>query len=84
MTIEEKRRALEAYGFVIGPRDTRLNRRYPGAFMVADSYEDSETPTEDGSNGPWCIVGDDLGDLITTAFSVWAEDIGHPQPEADK
>lgn len=63
-------------GFTVGVRDPRLNTRYTGKFMVAESYEDDETPTEDGSNGPWCIVGDDLCELVSEAWRVWAGDYG--------
>lgn len=62
---------LQAMGFVVGDRDPRLNTLYPGAFMVAEEYEDSETPTQDGRNGPWCIVGDSLHALCVEAFRIW-------------
>ncbi len=67
-----ERLSLEAYGYKIGPRDPRINSDYPGAFMVVESHEESELPTRDGSNGPWCIVGDDLPALLDEAFSVLA------------
>lgn len=44
--------------------------------MVAEGYEDSELPTDDGSNGPWCIVGDDLNSLIAEAFDFAADVYG--------
>lgn len=67
---------LQLYGFTIGKRDPRLNTRYPGAFMVveiADMNDEAEVssynlPTEDGRDGPWCVVGDDQSDLIRRAF----------------
>lgn len=59
---------LDECGFLIGPRIAILNTNYPGRFMVLESPEDVTGPTEDGTNGPWCIVGDDLSELIATAF----------------
>ena len=63
-----KKRCLEDYGFIVGPRDPRLNMRFPGKFMVVESHEESELPTEDGRNGPFCVVGDYLGPLIDQGF----------------
>jgi|HubBroStandDraft_2_1064218.scaffolds.fasta_scaffold449928_2 hypothetical protein len=58
--------------FICGPRDVRLNTRYPGKFMVVEEeYRDMDLPTEDGSNGPWCIVGDDFPALVKTAWEIW-------------
>lgn len=62
---------LESNGFVCGIRDPRINTDYPGKYMVAEEYEDSELPTRDGRNGPWCIVGNDLDELIQKAYNVW-------------
>ena len=74
-TIDEKRAYLDALGFKIGERDPRgINTNYPGCYMVAEEYEDSDLPTEDGSNGPWCIVGDDLDAMIAEAFNVWFDE----------
>lgn len=64
MTQQEKIDFLRSYGFVIGDRESRLNTNYPGKFMVTEGYDEDELPTEDGSNGPWCIVGDDLDALV--------------------
>lgn len=71
MTIDQKIDALRRMGFIVGERDPRLNRKYAGKFMVAESFEDCEVPTNDGSNGPWCIVGDDIDALVNDAFSIW-------------
>lgn len=68
MTTDEKKAFLEKYGWVVGARDPRLNTDYPGAFMAVEPHEQSELPTRDGSNGPWCVVGDDLPALIDTAY----------------
>lgn len=60
---------LTALGFTIGKRDPRVNTAYSGQFMVIEIHEESELPTKDGSNGPWAVVGDDLGVLIKTAYN---------------
>lgn len=60
---------LRAYGWTVGPRDPRLNRKFSGKFMVVEPFEEDELPTDDGSNGPWCIVGDDLPELINTGYA---------------
>lgn len=70
---EGKRATLEDLGFIIGERDPRINTNYPGKFMVCEAHEQSELPTKDGRNGPWCIVGDNLDELIDQAYNVWAE-----------
>ena len=68
---------LRDHGWFVGDRDPRLNTKYPGKFMVTENdFEDYELPTEDGSNGPWCIVGDNLDALTKEAFDVhFADDI---------
>lgn len=67
-TIRQMRKALQRAGFVIGIRDNRLNTDFPGKYMVAEAYDESDLPTKDGSNGPWCIVGDNLEELIVDAY----------------
>ena len=69
--VQAKKSKLVAWGFVVGDRDLRLNTAYSGKFMVVESHEESELPTADGSKGPWCIVGDDLDELINEAYDVW-------------
>ena len=39
--------------------------------MVLECPEDKTGPTDDGAEGPWCIVGDDLPALIQEAFDVF-------------
>jgi hypothetical protein len=56
---------LAKFGWHAGARDPRLNTDSPGAFMVCEPYEDEELPTRDGSDRPFCIVGDDLAKLVT-------------------
>lgn len=67
-TVAEKRAFLENYGWFVGIRDRRLNTNYDGSFMVVEPYDDSDVPTEDARNGPWCIVGDDLDALIEEGY----------------
>lgn len=70
MTNNERKKILKRHGFICGERDRRLNTNYPGRFMVTQAdyaSGDYELPTKDGANGPWCIVGDDLPQLIAQA-----------------
>lgn len=70
-TTAHKIAMLEKYGFTIGDRDARLNTDHAGEFMVveanANEIGDYDLPTKDGSNGPWCIVGDDIDALVNEA-----------------
>ena len=75
MTNAQKTHALCAAGFIVGPRDVHINTRWPGRFMVVEAHDESELPTEDGSNGPWAVVGDDLATLVQTAYDVWADEL---------
>lgn len=68
-TVERMKELLERAGFHVGERETRLNTAFSGRFMVVEPYEESELPTEDGRNGPWCIVGDNLNALIVEAYN---------------
>lgn len=63
-----KRACLEAYGYTVGDRDPRANTNYAGRFMVIEAHEADELPTKDGRNGPWCVVGDNLNNLIARAY----------------
>lgn len=65
---------LRSWGFVVGTRDPRLNTEYEGTFMVAEEYEESQLPTRDGRNGPWCIVGNDYPALVLCAYAIWSPD----------
>lgn len=67
-----QRAFLELCGYEIGPRDRRLNTDYKGRFMVLED-RGSVPPGAHATgqdSGSWCIVGDDLDDLITQAFDV--------------
>lgn len=66
-----KAEMLGDLGFIVGDRDPRLNMAFTGKFMVAEKYEDSQLPTDDAQYGPWCIVGDNLEELVETAFAHW-------------
>jgi len=68
-----KRAFLEERGWTVGERDPRLNTDHAGGFMCVEPHDASELPTRDGSNGPWCIVGDDLDALIDEAYAFAAE-----------
>ena len=65
---DHMRSVLLANGWTVGERDPRVNTNYPGRFMAIEPHEDSELPTEDGRNGPWAIVGDDLDELTRKAY----------------
>ena len=73
-----RRAALEAWGFTVGDRDPRLNTAFKGTKMVVESHEERELPTTCGSDGPWCIVGDDLDALIDQAYEAWADQYDDP------
>lgn len=67
-TYADKVRFLQSYGWHVGERDPRLNTKFPGMFMVCEPFDESEVPTEDGSSGPWCLVGDNLEALVDEAY----------------
>ncbi len=60
-------------GFTAGRRDPRVNTAFQGAFMVIEPFDESQLPTEDASNGPWAVVGDDLAALINDAYNFHVE-----------
>jgi len=74
MNAMEKLVWLANNGYQVGPRDPRLNTKFEGSFMIVEAgYQDDVLPnhilhTEDGRNGPWCIVGNDLSSLIDEAY----------------
>ncbi len=70
LTYEQKVKVLQSYGFVVGDRDPRLNTDYPGSKMVVEAHDESELPTQDGRDGPWCIVGDDLPAPVEEAIDL--------------
>jgi hypothetical protein len=70
MDTRSKIDALLSLGFVVGHRDPRINADHDGFFMVAESYDQKELPTQDGSTGPWAIVGNDLTALVDEAYAL--------------
>lgn len=58
--------ALEHFYYFCGQRDPKRNPDFPGEFMVA-------TPETDG-NSSYCIVGDNLDELIIEAYNVILND----------
>lgn len=81
-TFQHKLIVVLSYGFAVGLRDKRFNTDHDGAFMVlegtiADAESDFDLPFRgnDGS-GPWCIVGNDLAQLVDEAFD-WASCFDH-------
>jgi len=77
LTTRQKIAVLEAFDFTIGERDDRLNTDFDGNFMVVEAVDETineyDLPTRDGSNGPWCVVGDDLDSLVDTAYDYLAD-----------
>lgn len=67
-TYEEKVAMLRQHGFTVGPRDPRLNTRFPGSLMVVEAHDERDLPTEDGRNGPRCVVGDNLVELVDAGY----------------
>jgi len=65
---------LEAAGFYVGARNPLLNQAFSGQFMVADLNEWDGKASESAADGPPCIVGDDLANLIDDAASWLADD----------
>lgn len=75
MSIDQKIEVLRKMGFTIGERDPNFNRAFVGKYMVIEPHEKSEGPTDDGRNGPWCIVGDSLVALVEEAFNCYEGNI---------
>ena len=68
MNRNQRAKWLTNHGFTVGARDPRANRAFKGSHMVIEAHDDDELPTNDGRDGPWCIVGDNLNALIDEAF----------------
>lgn len=67
MSIFEKAKWLHKRGFYIGPRDPARNTEFEGEWMVCE--EVLSGPSEDSSTGGYCVVGDDLNELISSAYN---------------
>lgn len=57
---------------VIAPRDRNMNKAFRGKWMVSEQYEPGHMQM-DGGGGVWCIVGNDLAALISTAYDIFEE-----------
>jgi len=68
MGTDSKSAFLRSHGWHVGARNSRLNTDFGGAFMCSEPFEEADLPTADASNGPWCIVGDDLPMLVDEAY----------------
>ncbi|MGG5810891.1 hypothetical protein [Falsiroseomonas sp. CW058] len=69
LNADQKRYALEAFGFTLGPRLPGLNVGHEGHLMVVEADAEELSTTTDNSGGdPWCVVGGDLDALIEEAF----------------
>ena len=75
MNIGQKIIALQSIGFIVGDRDPRRNTAFKGRYMVAQPCDESLLPTECAATGGWCVVGDDLRDLVDDTFSAFETEI---------
>lgn len=56
-------------GFLVGDRDPGMNRAFSGRFMVAEPLgPDDPYPTDDASDGRYCVVGDNLAALAAATI----------------
>lgn len=53
-------------GFYVGVRDPQRNRAFVGRFMVCENPHFG--PTDDASTGGFCIVGDNIRELVEDAY----------------
>lgn len=58
---------LRLHGLFVARRDLRINTRELGLWQVTEHYTPGTT-SEDASDGPWAIVGDDRGALIAESL----------------
>ena len=66
MTLFEKSKYIASIGYYIGLRDPNRNKAFVGKFMICEELD--EGPSDDSSGGEWCIVGDDLEELVTLSY----------------
>jgi hypothetical protein len=59
-SLEYKKERLRDAGYLVGERDPDRNSAFPGSFMVATH--------ETAGNSQFCIVGDDLDELVFEAY----------------
>lgn len=60
---------LNRHGYYIGPRDPDRNSAFGGAFMVCHAEVLDMAPSEDAADTGFCIVGDDLTELVEDAYN---------------
>lgn len=59
---------LRTHGLYLAERDPLINMLHKGAWQVAEHYAPG-TKTEDASDGPWAVVGDDKDQLVAEALA---------------
>lgn len=57
---------LQERGFYIGIRDPKRNKAFKGKWMVAEQV-DIQIETDCADQGGYCVVGDDMNELIRDA-----------------
>ena len=66
-----KAQRLYSMGYYIGPRDPERNKAFNGRYMVcADVFEG---PSDDASDTRFCVVGDNLDELVNEAYDLLGE-----------
>ncbi len=66
---------LESMGLFVGKRDPKMNRAFKGRFMVCQPLSEGDPyPTDDASDGRFCIVGDDMDRLVIEAIAYFDGD----------
>ena len=62
---------LRNSGITVDLRDPKMNSAFKGKFMICNPLEEGDPyPTEDASDGRFCIVGNDLPSLLDDAISL--------------
>jgi hypothetical protein len=59
---------LHEMGIYIGPRNPSRNTAFVGCYMVCHDITITGTTTDSGHGG-FCIVGDDLSELVVDAYN---------------
>jgi len=72
---------LKEKGFQVGHRDPGRNKIFIGRYMVAQRLEGTEQYPTEVSGDAWCVVGDDIDQLIEETRLCF--DIDAPVPEVD-
>ncbi len=63
---------LEAIGIRLSPRDPSWRIGFEGTHMVSQILSEGETPD---NSSAFCIVGNNVNDLVLDAFNFWSDDI---------